>query len=155
MLRRDPPSVALGAPTSTRETEDPIRPEGTDFTIPVLMATLTQMSLWAATPDSTPRFTHINSPTAPANHTENTGGSEHEHIPHRVVLAGLSDKLLLLQEKMNVALEQLLTNRATRDFCCKELDLNTELAAHLNNAQAVEAIKQAEVHHATTACALQ
>ena len=43
-----------------------------------------------------------------------------------------------------MSLEQLLTNRATGDFCCKELDLNTELVAHLNDAQATEAIKQAE-----------
>ena len=44
---------------------------------------------------------------------------------------------------MNVAIEQLLTNRATGDLCHKELDLNKELVAHLNEAQATEAIKQA------------
>ena len=65
-----------------------------------------------------------------------------------------------------MALEQLLTTRATVDSCCKELELNTELAVQLNEAQAVEAIKEAEVCHAatikdaqvhcaTTACVLQ
>ena len=42
---------------------------------------------------------------------------------------------------MNMALEQLLTNRATTDLHNKELDLNVELAAHLNEAKAAEAIK--------------
>ena len=44
---------------------------------------------------------------------------------------------------MNATLEQLLTTRASRDLQCKELDLNTELAAHLNEVQATVAIKQA------------
>ena len=67
---------------------------------------------------------------------------------------------------MNVALEWLLTTRATMDSCQKELELNAELAAHLNEAQAIEAvkeakvchtatIKEAEVYHATAACILQ
>ena len=56
---------------------------------------------------------------------------------------------------MNKALEQLLANRATGDLCCKELDLNVELAACLNDAQAAKAIKQAKVHCTTTACTLQ
>ena len=65
-----------------------------------------------------------------------------------------------------MALEQLLTTRATTDSCCKELELNAELVVHLNEAQAVKAIKEADVHHAatikeaevhhtTTVCALQ
>ena len=41
------------------------------------------------------------------------------------------------------------------DFCHKELDLNMELTACLNDAQAAKAIKEAEVCHPTTACALQ
>ena len=67
---------------------------------------------------------------------------------------------------MNVALEQLLTTRATMDSHCKELELTAKLTVHLNKAQAVEAIKEskvhcaatikeAEVHHMTTACVLQ
>ena len=63
---------------------------------------------------------------------------------------------------MNVALEQLHANRATGDLCHKDLDLNAELAACLNKAQASKAIKQAttaikwaEVCHTTTACTLQ
>ena len=49
---------------------------------------------------------------------------------------------------MNVALEQLLTTRATMDSHCRELDLNAKLAMHMNEAQATEAIKEAEVSHA-------
>ena len=56
---------------------------------------------------------------------------------------------------MNVALGQLLTNRATMGFQCRELELNTELTACLNDAQATEAIREVEVHHKNTACALQ
>ena len=68
---------------------------------------------------------------------------------------GFSDELLQLQEKMNVALEQLLANRATMDFCHRELELNVELAACLNDAQATKAIKEAQVHCTNAACALQ
>ena len=56
---------------------------------------------------------------------------------------------------MNVVLEQLLTARATGDLCCKELELNVEQVAHLNEIQATKTIKQAEMFHATTAYALQ
>ena len=84
----------------------------------------------------------------------------------RVGLARLTDELLQLQERMNAALEQLLTTRATMDSHCKELELNTEHAVCLNEAQAIEAIKEAklccaatikeaEVCHSTTACILQ
>ena len=54
-----------------------------------------------------------------------------------------------------MALEQLLTNRATLGLCCKELDLNAELVAYLNDAQAAKAIKEADAHLTTIACALQ
>ena len=102
------------------------------------------------------------SPTAPANHAKDTGDGKHVYVPPRVVPTALLDKLLPLQEKMNTALEQLLTNMAIRDLHCKELDLNMKVVACLNEAQVAEAIKQvteaiqqAEMHHATTACALK
>ena len=119
-----------------------------------------QMSPWAGTPGGTPSFTHITNPllqpTMPK--TPEAVGISFVSQPQaspRVGTARLSNELLQLQEKMNMALEQLLKNGATRDFCHKELDLNTEQVACLNDAQAAEAIKQAEVCHATTACALQ
>ena len=56
---------------------------------------------------------------------------------------------------MNMALELLLTNRATMDFCHRKLELNAKLAVHLNDAQATKAIKEAEMHHTTAACTLQ
>ena len=54
-----------------------------------------------------------------------------------------------------MALEQLLTTRAIMDSSCKELEFNTEIAKHSNEAQAIKAIKEAEVYHTTTACVLQ
>ena len=67
---------------------------------------------------------------------------------------------------MNAALEWLLTTRANIDSNHKELKLNTEVPACLNEAQAIKAIKEAEVchtaaikeaevHHATSACIIQ
>ena len=150
MPRREPPLAALEALPSTRETEDPLRPEGMDSAIPALMATLMQMSLWVAPPALLTLLTHCSSQLCRRHQRWWACGH-----PPRVIPVGLLDKLLVLQEKMNMALEWLLTNRATGDLCCKELDLNMELAAHLNEAQATEAIKQAEVCHTTTACALQ
>ena len=65
------------------------------------------------------------------------------------------DELLQLQEKMNMALEWLLANRATMGIQCRELELNPELMACLNDAQATKAITEAEVCHKNAACALQ
>ena len=48
---------------------------------------------------------------------------------------------------MNAALEQLLATRATMDSHCRELELNTKLAIHMNEAQAIEAIKETEINH--------
>ena len=49
---------------------------------------------------------------------------------------------------MNMALEQLLITRANMDSHHRELELNTELTVCMNEAQATEAIKEAEVSHA-------
>ena len=56
---------------------------------------------------------------------------------------------------MNMILEQLLAVRSSRDICHKELDLNTELAADLNEVKTEEAIRQAKVCGTTTAYTLQ
>ena len=118
-----------------------------------------QMSLWAATPGGTFSFAHITHPllqlTMQTLEVMSISFVTWPQASSKGEPVRLSDELLQLQEIMNMALEQLLTNRATRDFCCKELDLNMELATHLNDAQATEAIKEAEVCHATTACVLQ
>ena len=127
------PLASLGALPSARGTEGPLRPEGTDSIIPASMATLQQTSPWVATPGGTPCFPHAMHP-----------------LLQLTIL-----KTLQLQGKINMALEQLLQVRATMDFCCRELELNVECLAHLNDAQFTEAIKEAEVCHATTATALQ
>ena len=46
-----------------------------------------------------------------------------------------------------MALEQLLTTKVAMDSHCRELELSTELAACMNETQAIEAIKEAEVCH--------
>ena len=105
MLRRELSSVALGALPLPRETDDPHGTEGMDSAIPALTATLTQMSPWVATPGDTPSFTHVThsllQPTMP-----NTPevASMCMFFP-KVVPTRLSDKLLPLQERMNMVLE--------------------------------------------------
>ena len=129
---------------------------------PAPVTTLTQMSPWASTPGDISSFTHVThlllQPTIPRTPEV----ASMCMFPPRVVPTTLSDKLLPLQERINAGLEQLLANRATGDLCHKELDLNLELVAHLNAAQAAEAIiqaikaiKQAKACYITTACALQ
>ena len=56
---------------------------------------------------------------------------------------------------MNAALEQLLSVWDSKDLFCKELDLNMELAVHLNKAQTTEAIRQTRLHSATMAYTVQ
>ena len=62
MPRIEPPSAALGAPPSTKETEDPLWPKETDSAIPILMATITQMPPQVATPADTPSIPHVTHP---------------------------------------------------------------------------------------------
>ena len=128
-------------------TEGPLRPKETDLAIPVPMTTIMQMPLQAATPGDTPSFTHTNhpllKPTVPQTpDVESISFISQPQATPRIGPARLTNKLLHLQERMNVA------TRATVDSHCKELELNTELTAYLNDAQAIEAIKEAEVHHA-------
>ena len=92
---------------------------------------------------------------APAYHAKDTSIREYMHISPRVIPVTLSDKCLLLQEKMNMALEQLLTVRSSRDLCYKELDLNMKLAAHLNKVQTTKVIRQAKSYGTTMAYTLQ
>ena len=75
--------------------------------------------------------------TNPANHAKNPKASSTFPIPQlqappRVDPARLPEEVLWLQGQMNVAWELLLTTRATMDSHCKELELNAELAMHMN-----------------------
>ena len=90
--------------------------------------------------------------TIPANHAKIP--RDFQHYPHptapgspRVDPARLPEEVLQLQGQMNVALEWLLTTRATMDSHHKEPDLNAKLALHMNEAQAADAIKEVEVSH--------
>ena len=61
--QRKPPSVALGAPPSTR-VEGPLRLEGADSAIPEPIATSSQVLQCAVMPDNI----HISVPTSPCHH---------------------------------------------------------------------------------------
>ena len=126
-----------------------------DSAIPIPMATLTQTPLQAATLGDSPSIPHVTHPLLQPTVLKTLETASVYMFPPRVIPATLSDKLLPLQEKMNAALEQLLTVRSSRNLHCKELDLNMELAAHLNEVQTTEAIRQANVHGATAAYAPQ
>ena len=137
--------------------ETPLRPEGTDSITPASMATLLQMSLQAAIPAGNLSFTQVTS-HLPLPKTPQMVGIPFVTWPQassKGEPAGLSGELLHLEDKMNVTLEQLLKNRATMDFYHKELDLNAKPMLYLNDAQATETRKEAKVHCAATACALQ
>ena len=152
-LPAQPASAALGPLPAAGESEDPLRPEGMDSHPcpdgnPHTDISMGGHSSWhpqlfpnhfSTALLKTPQMTGIPFVTQP-------------QAPSKGGPASLLDELLQLQEKMNVALERLLTSRATIDFCHRKLELNAELVAHLNDAQAAEAIKEVEVHNATTAC---
>ena len=152
-------TVGKQPPPAARESEDPLWPEGMDSIFPTPMATPTYVSAgghscWH------PQLCPSHFSTAPTNLAKDASDGGHPSItwlqaPSKGGAAGLLDELLQLQEKMNVALEQLLANRATMDFWHKELELNAELMACLNDAQFTEAVREAEVCHATAACVLQ
>ena len=153
-LKREPASAALGALPSPGETEDPFRPEGMDSAILTPMATPTQTSLQVATPGDIPSLPHITHSPSQLTMLKTLEVASISFISQPQASPGsdqqrLSDELLQLQEQMNVAQECLITNRATMDSCHRELELNIELMACLNEAQAIKAIKEAEVHHAT------
>ena len=95
---------------------------------------ITQMPLWMATPDDIPSFTHtvhqqlqLTLPQTPE--VVSISSISQPQATSRVKPARLTDELFQLQVRMNVALEQLLTTRATIASHCKELELNAELAA--------------------------
>ena len=90
---------------------------------PVSMATPIQMPPWVATPGDTPSFLHVTHPLFWPTVSKMLEAASMYAFPPRVIPAALSDKLLPLQEKMNMTLEQLLTVRCSRDLCHKELDL--------------------------------
>ena len=101
--RREPPSVALGAPPFGDGTEDPPGLMGTESSI-------MQMPPWVTTPGDPPSFTHtihqLFQLTLPQTLevASISSISQPQAIP-RVRLARLTDELLQLQERMNVALE--------------------------------------------------
>ena len=127
MPRREPPSVALGALPLGNGTEDPLRLMGTESSI-------TQMPPWVATPGDAANFTHTSlqllQPTLPQllEVVCISFISQPQATP-RVGPARLTHELLQPQERMNAALEQLLSTRTTMDSHHKELELKTKFMA--------------------------
>ena len=83
------------------------------------------MPLHAPIPTGTLSFTHVTpgilQPTLPKTpQMMSLPFITQPQAPTKGRPTGFSDELLQLQEKMNVALEQLLTNRATMGFWCRE-----------------------------------
>ena len=149
-----------GGPPPTKGAEDPIRQKGDGVGHPCPSGNLNTDPLWMTTPDDTPSLAHtipqLLQPALPWTPEIDSISFIPQHwTPPRVRLAGLTDELLQLQERIKVALEQLLSTRATMDSHSKELELSAELTMHLNEAQAMETIREAEVHCATAACILQ
>ena len=131
-------SGALGALLVAKELEDPLRPEGMDCITPVVVVTLMQMSPQAVIPAGTLSFAHITpqllQPILPKIlQVASVPFVTWLQAPSKGGTASFSDELLHLQKKMNVALDQLLANRSTKDFCCRELELNMEFASCLND----------------------
>ena len=132
MPRRKPPSVALGALPSTRA-EDPLGLEEMDLAVPDLMATSSQVSLAEVMPGHIPSIiwvSHSPSPHAIAKTQDATSisPSPQSQAPPRANPTDLPNEVLQLQGKMNVALEQLLTAKATLNSCQRELAQNTDIA---------------------------
>ena len=132
---KQPSSAALGAPPAAKELEDPLQPKGTETATSVPMVIFTPIiPIMMQMPLQVPIPTDAHSPP---HHSLNilallktllmmsfpfvtwpqaaTKGSP----------TGVPNKLLQLQEKMNMALEQLLTNSSTMGFWHKEFELNT------------------------------
>ena len=153
MLKRELPSAALGAQPPSKVTQGPPGLNEKCPDIHALTASLTHASPWAVMPEDIPSITDISHSPSPPTMPKIPEVTSTFPIPQPQVLprvdpARLPDEVLQLQWQMNVALEQLLTTRATRDSHCRGLELNTELTVCMNEAKAIEAIKEAEVSHA-------
>ena len=154
MPRKEAPSVALGAPPSTEEQKIPSSKRRQTQPSPPWWQP-SHRPQWLATPGDIPSLTH----TVPkllqltlVQTLEMVSISfifQHQ-TPPRVGPDRLTNEFLQLQKKMNVSLEWLLTSGPLYTSHHKELELNAELVAHLNEAQVVESIKAAKVHHTAT-----
>ena len=117
MPKRDLPLAALGVLPPVREIEDSPEPERM---VPVLSAQMAPLML-ASLPVTMPGNTCISMqlPLQPIA-LQAMWVASIAVFPLRTVTTQWSDNLLSLQGEITVALEQLLTNRATRDLHHKE-----------------------------------
>ena len=124
---------------AARESEDPLRPEGTDSITPVPMAILPQTCPQVAIPAGTLSFAQVTS-QLPLPKTPQVQWASPCHMASGSLQGWTSQPVgwatSATGENEHVALEQLLANRATIGFCCRELELNAEIEACLNDAQA-------------------
>ena len=150
MPGRKPPSVTLGAPLSTRAA-DPLSLEGTDLAIPDLMATSSQASPHAFIPENIPSIIQVShSPSPPTmqktQEVASISPTPQSQASPRAIPADPAHEVLWLQGEMNAASDWLPMTKATMDSCWRELALNANIAMCQNEAQATEAIKEAEMH---------
>ena len=154
MPRKKPSSVAPGAPPSTEGAEDPLRQKA----IPPPVATFTQTPHGWPHHDipilahTIPQLLQLALPWTPE--MEGISFISQHQTPPRVGPAGLTDKPPSTRENKHGP-RVVTSYQGHCDSCNKELELNVELMMHLNEVQAIEAIKEAEVCHTTTACILQ
>ena len=151
-----PPSVALGAPAPTGETENSPRSVGTEPITPTLAATLPHSFPQATLSSGSPGFAQSTQQLFWLTRLKRLDAGSMPHIKQPLASSegkpnGLSKELLWLWEEMNTALEELLKFRASMDCCCTKLDLGLDLAAHPNDAQLTEA----KVCNTATAATLQ
>ena len=144
------PSVALGAPPSTR-VEDPLSLEGADSAMPKLMATSSQVFQHVALPDNILTTIPISHSPSPPPRLKTLIVTSVPFTPWletcpRVDPGTLSEEALQLQREMNVAMGQLLTTRTSMDSCQRRLVSNTKTTLHLNEAKTAVAIKEAKAH---------
>ena len=138
----------LEAPPSTRA-EDPLSLKWMNSAIPDLMATSSQASPHAGMPENIPSIIQVSHSPFPPNVPKTLEAARISPIPQsqapfRADPTDLLELVLQLQGEMNVALKWLLMTKATMDSCWRQLTLNASITMHQNEAQATEAIKEAE-----------
>ena len=152
MPGRKPPSVALGALPSTRAA-DPLSLEGTDSAIPDLMATSSQASpcLWSHQKNIPSIIQVSHSPSLPTVQKTLEVASIYPTPQSQAPPQGYSSwpvrwgALTARGDEHGLGVAARMT-KATMDSHRRELVLKTDIAMCQNEAQATEAIKEAEVH---------
>ena len=152
LIEMDLNSIESEAPPST-SAEDPLGLKGTDLAIHDLMATSLQASLHVVMPENIPRIIQVSHSSSPPTmllspEAASISPSPQSQTPSRADPADLTEEVLWLQGEMNVSLEGLHMTKATMDSHWRDQALSANIARCKNEAQATEALKEAEVSYA-------